>query len=1187
MKTHIFHITLYDTAFFGTIFVGLTFAMLLWTTKQSNRPTNQLLALALAAMALRMVHILDPGIRFPLQFLLALGPLIYFYVLKLTRPDYKFSRKDLLHFIPALLEPFIQTSPVLPFLTFVSVVTYLYYAHKLIERFYRRLKFSGGDRYRNELRWLQRSLAVFGLSWLLWLPGALVVYLGYHGQLVTDAWYVLNILLGAVITWIGATAYLRPEIIPAQHTPAILKSPPPVELKQKGAWLKKTVKEHGHYQDPDLSLGSLAEKLGLTTHELSRIINTVLKKSFNDFINEYRVRNVVDKMQDPAYNHMNLIGIAYESGFNSKTTFNRAFKQITGKNPVDYKNVLKKEAPSYNSGPHPRFASLISYQETTPKWSREKLNRNYMFKNYFKVALRSMRKSIGFSVINVTGLSVGIAVCLLIVLYVKDELSFDQYNTEAQNIYRLDTDIFFNDTQFNSMFSPAPLAPTLKQDYPLIAQYVRLRNFGDIWIRKGNQNIQDDNAVFADSTFFRVFSIPMVAGNRLTVLNEPNTIAIDETTAKKYFNSTDVVGKTLYVDNQLNCKITGVFKDIPPESHFHFRFIRPMADIRRNDQGDWLSDIYASYVLVKPGVTQASLQKQVNAIIDRYLVKQALQVLHLTSNDLKKGGNHFLHPVIPLTAIHLHSNKTDEFEANGNITYVYIFSVIAIFILLIACVNFMNLSTARSASRAKEVGVRKVAGALRSSLIVQFLTESILVSFISLLLAIGIAELLLPLFNQLAGKQMNLFTIFSSAQLPVLILLIIVIGCIAGSYPAFYLSSFQPAQVLKGNIAKGFKSSRLRSGLVVFQFFISIALIIGTIVIFNQLNYIRDKAIGYKRDHVLVINNTYWLGNRTETFRQEILKIPGLQNASIAESLPTEATRDRSGWSKDATLDARQVTIMTNFFADENYIPTMQMKMVSGRNFSLDFPSDSSGVIINETAAKLLAFKDPLNQTLYRPSGNVTNGRFPTKAYHIIGVVKDFNFSSMHNKIGPLTIALGGNYGNIVLRANSRNLSSLIGQVESKWKSMAPKQAFSYSFLDADYDNMYKAEQRTGKLFSTFALFAIFIACLGLFGLVTYAAEQRAKEIGVRKVLGASVGSIVAMLSKEFTKLVLIASLIAFPVSWWAMNKWLQSFAYKINISWWVFVVAGAAAIIIALATLSFQAVKAALTNPVRSLRSE
>jgi len=809
-----------------------------------------------------------------------------------------------------------------------------------------------------------------------------------------------------------------------------------------------------------------------------------------------------------------------------------------------------------------------------------------VIKNYFKIALRNLWKNKAFSAINIVGLSAGLAVCLLIVLYVKDELSYDKYNAQAENIYRIDADIFFNGTQFTSAVSPAPLAPTLKKDYPQIVQYVRLRNFGDILVKKGNQNIQNHNAVFADSTFFQIFSIPMLAGNRLTALNEPNSIVIDETTAKKYFNSTDVVGKTLYVDNSVNCKITGVVKDFPLQAHFHFSFIRPMRDTYHDDQGDWLSNNYASYVLVKPGVSQASLQKEVNATIDN-LAKQLEQDLHTTANDMKKGGNHFLYPVMPLTDIHLHSNKSYEFEANGNVAYVYIFSVIAIFILLIACVNFMNLSTARSANRAKEVGIRKVAGSLRSSLITQFLTESVLVSFFSLLLALGLAWLLLPLFNQLAGKQMSVFTLLSSWLLPLLIALIVVVGCIAGSYPAFYLSSFQPVQVLKGSIAKGFKGSWLRSGLVIFQFFISISLIIGTIVIYNQLSYIRSREIGYNRDQVLVINNTYVLDKQLKTFRQEMLKISGVQNAAVAGSLPTETGYGQNGWFKDPTLDAKQVIIMTDFYADQNYIPTLGMRMAAGRNFSLDFPTDSSAVIINETAAKLLGFKNPLNETLYRPNGYSSDGAFTAKPFHIIGVVKDFNFSSMHDKVGPLIIELGENYGRIAIRINTKNIPLLISQVQNKWNGMAPGQPFSYSFLDADFNKVYNAEQRTGKLFITFAVFAIFIACLGLFGLVTYAAEQRIKEIGIRKVLGASVGEIVTMISKDFLKLVLIASVIAFPIAWWTMNKWLQSFAYRINISWWVFGVAGLLTIAIALITVSFQAIKAAIANPVKSLRTE
>ncbi|TKK68271.1 FtsX-like permease family protein [Ilyomonas limi] len=805
-----------------------------------------------------------------------------------------------------------------------------------------------------------------------------------------------------------------------------------------------------------------------------------------------------------------------------------------------------------------------------------------MFKNYVKVALRNLWKNKAFSAINIIGLAAGLAVCLLIVLYVVDELSYDKYNKNAARIYRLDADIYFNNTQAIFAVAPDPLAPALKRDFPDIEEITRVNYQNDVLVKKDNQNVKDHHAAFADSTFFKVFTVQMLQGNPATALTEPNSIVIDETTARKYFNSTNVVGKTLYIDNSTNCKITGVIKDIPRQSHFHFSFIRP----RGKDNDSWLSNNTYNYVLVKPGVTKQKLQSEVNATINNYLGKELQEQLHASLTDMEKKGNHFIYHATPLTDIHLHSDKQYEIEANGNITYVYIFSVIAIFILLIACVNFMNLSTARSANRAKEVGIRKVAGSLRSHLIIQFLTESVLLSFFSMLIAIAIAASLLPLFNQLANKEMHVSTLFSTWLFPVMIVLVFVVGCIAGSYPAFYLSSFQPIQVLKGKIAKGFKSSWLRSGLVVFQFSISIILIIGTIVIYNQLDYIRSRKIGYNRDQVLVLHNAWYLDKQIHSFRNELLNLPGVTNATISGDLPTGINFDNEGWFRDATFDASRVVVLTNFYVDENYIPTLGMQMAQGRNFSKDFPSDSTGVILNEAAVKVLGFKDPFKEILYRPdfsNGNI-NGAI---AYHVVGVVKDFNFSSMHSNVGPLIIQLSENWGSIAVRINSKNIPSLINSIQAKWNSMAPGQPFNYTFMDADFNNIYTAEQQTGKLFITFAVFAIFIGCLGLFGLVTYAAEQRTKEIGVRKVLGASVSGIVAMLSKDFAKLVLIASLIAFPVAWWAMNKWLQSFAYRINISWWVFVVAGIAAIAIALITVSFQAIKAAVANPVKSLRTE
>jgi putative ABC transport system permease protein len=805
-----------------------------------------------------------------------------------------------------------------------------------------------------------------------------------------------------------------------------------------------------------------------------------------------------------------------------------------------------------------------------------------MFKSYFKIAFRSLWKNKGFSALNIIGLATGLAVCLLIVLYVKDELSYDKYNVNANRIYRLDADIYFNNTEADMATAPDPLPPALIRDYPEVEQMVRVNNQGDILIKKDNQNIQDHHAAFVDSTFFKVFTFPMIAGNANTALDEPNSIVIDETTAKKYFNSTDVVGKTLYVDNSINCKITGVIKDMPKQSSFHFSFLRP----RGKANISWLSNNATCFILVRPGVSRQKLQYNVDATVNNYLGKELQAQLHVSLSDLKNKGNHFLYHLMPLTDIHLHSDKSYELEANGDITYVYIFSIIALFILLIACVNFMNLSTARSANRAKEVGIRKVAGSLRSNLITQFLTESVLISFLSLLLAILLSALLLPLFNQLAHKQMEVSTLFSTWLLPVMIALVFLVGCVAGSYPAFYLSSFQPIHVLKGKVAKGFKNSWLRNGLVVFQFSISIMLLIGTIVIYNQLDFIRSRKIGYNRDQVLILHNAYNLNNNIKSFKNEMLNISGVTDATITGDLPTGTSFDTEGWFRDANFDASRTVLLTNFYVDENYIPTLGMQMKKGRNFSKDFSSDSTGIILNEAAVKVLGFKDPLKESLYRP--NMNNGIISGAiAYHIIGVVKDFNYSSMHNNVGPLIMQEGDNPGSIAIRINTKNIPSLIDKVQSKWNSSAPKVPFNYSFMDADFNNIYTAEQQTGKLFITFAIFAIFIGCLGLFGMVTYAAEQRTKEIGVRKVLGASVSGIVTMLSKDFAKLVLIASVIAFPLAWWAMNKWLQSFAYRIHISWWIFVIAGLTAILIALITVSFQAIKAAMANPVKSLRSE
>jgi putative ABC transport system permease protein len=809
-----------------------------------------------------------------------------------------------------------------------------------------------------------------------------------------------------------------------------------------------------------------------------------------------------------------------------------------------------------------------------------------MIKNYLKVAIRNLWKSKGFSAINIVGLAAGLGVCLLIVLYVMDELSYDRYNTKADRVYRIDADIYFNNTLFTAAVSPKPMASTMKKDYPQIEEMVRISTVRDILVKKGNNWIQDKHLAFADSTIFRVFSIPMIAGDPMTALNEPNSVVIDESAARRYFNSTDVIGKTLEMENKTICKVTGVYRDFPRQSHFHLSFIRPMRDTWQGDVNDWLSNNYYSYILVKPGITRDFVQSRVDATVNNYLGRQLQDLLHASLQDMAHTGGYFKYHLLPLTDIHLHSNKSYEIEANGNISYIYVFSFIAILILVIACVNFMNLSTARSANRAKEVGIRKVAGSTRGHLIAQFLTESVLLSLFSLLLALGIAVVLLPFFNTLAGKELHAGMLFSSRLLPILVVLVFLVGCLAGSYPAFYLSSFQPIHVLKGKVAAGFRSSWLRSSLVVFQFFISIGLIISTIVIYQQLTYIRSRSIGYNRDQVMVIHNAYLMGDPVKTFRKQLTQLSGVAGATLSGDLPSAGGGySQNGWFRDPGLDTKRVIVLTTMWMDENYVPTLGMQMLKGRNFApVDYPTDSTGIILNESAVQLLGLKQPLGTKLYRPNDNNLK---TSLELHVIGVVKDFNYSSMHDKVGPLVMCLGDNRGSMAVRLRAGDPSGLIRQVEAKWTSMADGVPFTYTFMDNDFNNLYHAEQQTGQVFITFAVFAILIACLGLFGLVTYAAEQRTKEIGIRKVLGAKVAGIVTLLSKDFARLVLIASLIAFPVAWWAMNKWLQSFAYRIGISWWIFVAAGVIAITIALVTVSFQTIRAAVANPVRSLRSE
>ncbi len=806
-----------------------------------------------------------------------------------------------------------------------------------------------------------------------------------------------------------------------------------------------------------------------------------------------------------------------------------------------------------------------------------------MFENYFKTAWRSLRKNKTFSILNIAGLSIGLACSLLIALFVLDELSYDRFNTRADLIYRIDEQVKFGDFNYHGAWTPAVLGPSFARDFNQIEQYTRIKSSPGVVIRKGSENIREDRVAYADSSLFDVFTINMIAGNEKTALKEPHSLVISESAAMKYFNSLDILGKTVLIDGTTNYKITGVIKDIPAQSHFNFDLFMPISELDSRMNPSWINYNFQTYLLLKPSADIRKFEKQLNASFDQYLSPQFKTDLNTSADDFKKADNFFRCSLMPLTDIHLYSHLADELGINGSIQHVYIFSAIAIFILLIACINFMNLSTASSANRAKEVGVRKVLGGLKNNLIAQFLTESLVACVLSFVIAIAVAALLLPLFNQLAGKQIPVSVLFSPSIVSGIVALLIFVSLISGSYPAFFLSSFQPIKVLKGNLSTGFKGSALRNTLVVLQFTISVILMIGTLVIYNQLQFVRNKDLGFNKEQVLLLQNSSALNNNTKAFTDQLLKMPGVKNVTSSGFLPVKGFRTEQGFMTVPQFDGKNFTLMEAWPVDERYLPTFQIQLKTGRNFSAQFPTDSSAVIINETAAKSYGRVDPVNKKIYM----LTDLKGAFVALHIIGVIKDFNFNSLRDQVAPMVLNLQQDNRGMAVRISTHDIPGLLNEIKARWNSMVNSQPFSYTFLDEEFNKQYSADQRTGKIFLVFSILAILIACLGLFGLVTFAAEQRVKEIGIRKVLGARITNIFELLSKDFVKLLLLSICIASPVAWWAMNKWLQDFAYRIPISWWIFASVGAICLLIALVTISFQAIKAAVANPVNSLKAE
>lgn len=825
-----------------------------------------------------------------------------------------------------------------------------------------------------------------------------------------------------------------------------------------------------------------------------------------------------------------------------------------------------------------------------------------MIKSYLKTAWRSLVRNRVNSIINISGLSIGLASVIFIVMYVKNELSYDKFLKDIDQVFQVNMMITDKGIANTTGGNTAPaVTPTMAQLYPEIEGYTRLYRPGDITVRyQGTNNelnfFTERSLVAVDSNFLELFRFPLTEGDASTCLQKPDAIVLTASTAKKYFGIEKAVGKVLLLENAKKPFIvTAVLKDLPENSTFRFDILAPIQAYpevkKRSWNWFWLQ--VNSYVKLRADAAAdkgsvARLESKFPAMVREHAFNKDYGQDY---DEFIKKGNKLEYSLMKFTDLHLNAIPMQvpaRLTTLSDIKYVYIFSAIAFFIIVLACVNFMNLSTAQSGTRSREVAVRKVLGSERKQLIRQFLSEAFLYSFISTLLALILVALTVGAFNNVSGKSLEFVSIFKSGTGVFILVLFVFTGLLSGIYPAFYLTSFKPVSIFKGiNIPSANPGNIfMRNGLVVFQFTVSIALIICTIIVFQQLKYTQNKDMGLNKESVLLIANTKQLGKNEEVFRQELINLPEVKDAAVSGSIPTKGNFGDGYVPEETETDKPLLSEigLSSFMVDEHFIPVFNMQMTGGRNFSKEI-NDSASVILNETAAKQIGWKDPVGKYLAYPGND--------QRFKVIGVVKDFNISSLREVIEPFALFHNSsktyyvNSSFISLRLRPGNIMNQVERIKGSWKSFAPDAPFDYSFMDEEFNALYRSEQRMGKVFSIFTVLSIFVACLGLFGLSVFTAERRKKEMGVRKVLGASATQIVALLSGNFLKLVLIATLIAFPISWMAMNSWLQDFAYRINISGWIFIVAGISALLIALATVCFQGIKAAMTNPVEALRTE
>ncbi|MCE7993403.1 MAG: FtsX-like permease family protein [Roseivirga sp.] len=818
-----------------------------------------------------------------------------------------------------------------------------------------------------------------------------------------------------------------------------------------------------------------------------------------------------------------------------------------------------------------------------------------MFKNNIKIAWRNLKRQPFFTFLNTFGLAVGMAGTLLIALFIHDELRFDRMFSDADRIYRVNINNRTAGETSDYASVSGPLANVMRADFPQAELITRFKESNSVLLRKDDsqKNVKEEKVVGVDETFFEMFGIRLLQGNEATALLEPRSIVLTSTAVEKHFPDGDAVGKSLTIDNGQAYLVTGIVEDMPKSSFLRdYQVFISLSTYEDAKSIAWNNWSYPTFVKLVPGADPETLHTFLSGVKDNYLIPWAMTFIpgltvESSRQDEKETGNYMRFGAIAMTDIHLHSpNIEGELNANSDIQNVYILSFIGLFLILLASVNFMNLSTARSMKRAKEVGIRKTLGSSRPGLIKQFLTEAGLVSFISLLLAVAAAALALPYFNELSGKSITIPLAQPGFWLA-LLLTTLILGLISGSYPAFLMSKFAPHNALKAGGENSLKGGKVRNLLVVFQFAVSIFLIASTLVVFQQLSFIQNKNLGFKKDQVLIIDDADAAGEQLESFKTEVERLSLVESVSLSSYLPTPSDRNGITFFVDDATNTDNAIIIGNWDIDHDYLPTIGLELIAGRNFNPQLKSDSSSLIINESTLQMLggtaeeAIGRQMTSDFRREDKE--NAHFMT----VIGVVRNFHFESLRNDIDALSLTLGKGANKAIIKLNPGDFSGSIAQIEELWAKVAPGQLFNYYFMDDSFNETYEAEQRLGSIFITFTVLSLFIACLGLFGLAAFNAEKRSKEIGIRKVLGASVGQITYRLSIDFLKLVGFAIVLSIPLAWYAMNQWLQDFSYRIEISWWIFALSALLAVAISILTVSQQSVRAALSNPVKSLKVE